>query len=259
MALAVAQVGGNVTTGSGSIAATFGSTTTTGSLIVAVYHAYAANVAVAGGDITDSNSNTYSTTTSAMGVAACISAYYNNAGTRGASHAVTGNLVNASGESDNLAMIEITGQHASTPYDTTTAATSTDLTSPYDVTAAAAISGTQIAIYGTTIDSGNNNAFTNPTGYSNIINQPDGITALVSYAGYKLNETGTPTVGATSSHGTANARNLLVTFKAAVAGSASANPVTATVTVDATNPVVTGDIPPAPFLRGVTRSGMRPG
>lgn len=260
MALAVAQVGGNVGTGAGSISATFGSTTTSNSLIVALCHTYNTSGAAAAGDVTDSKTNTYQLALANFGGASApgISGYYNSAGTRGASHQLTVNLVNSSSDSSNIAMIEITGQDTSTSsscFDATTAASGTDSSSPWSVTSAAAISGNEIAIYGVTIDTSSVTPFTQPTNYSDIINQGDGGQALVSCASYKNLETGTPSPGATSTH-SGTARELFLTFKeASSSASASANPVYADVTVVAANASAGASV----ALRGVTRSGLRLG
>ena len=226
MAMAVAQVGGNVSSssGGGSISFTFGSSTTTGSGIALIGHTFNTSGSAAGTDFTDSKSNTYQLGKALLGGASSIGieGAYNNAGTRGASHQCTFNAP-GNNESNNIAGIEFTGQDASTStscFDATSSNTANDATSSWDVTAAAAVPSGCLAVYGVSIDTGTNNAFTQPSGYTNIINQPDGTAFLVSCASYKLNETGTPTVGATSGHtaGSGSAREILLVFIAASAG-----------------------------------------
>lgn len=229
MAIAVAQVGGNVTSSSGGagISFTFGSATTTGSAVALVGHCYNTSGAEAAGDFTDNKSNTQQLAGSLLGGAASIgiAGAYNNAGTRGSSHQYS---YNAPGNNDsaNLAGIEFTGQDASTStscFDSASFATANDATSAWSVTAAAAVPSGALAVYGVSIDTGTNDAFTQPTGYTNIINQPDGTSFLVSCASYKLSESGTPTVGATSGHtaGSGSARELFMAFIPAAGGAAA--------------------------------------
>lgn len=248
MALLVAQVGGNVTTATATISATFGSATTAGSLIWAIDHVYNTSGAAVTGDVVDNKSNSYPLITSSFGGAGApgIAGYYNNGGARGASHQLTANLVNSAGESCNLAMTEITGQDPTAPLDTTTFNTATDAASPWDVPAAAAIVGNQVSGYGVTIDTGTNTAFTNPTGYSTIITQPNGVTSLVSHAAYKINETGTPTVGATSTHSSTAAREIFFTFKEAAAAAPAGEGSWIFI------PDTYLDAQPGPFISGVT-------
>jgi hypothetical protein len=221
MALAVPQVGGFDTslTGGAAVAATYGSSTTSGSLLVAIGHLYNTSGVLTNGDITDNKSNTWTLRGSSLGGASAvgIGIWDQVGGTRGATHTVTLNLANSSADIANLAIIEITGADASTPFDATTLAFATDASSPYSVTSAAAISGNQIALYGASLDTGANTAFTQPTGYSDIINQPDGA-FNVSIASYKINETGTPSPGATSSHAPSAAREVFATYKEAGGG-----------------------------------------
>lgn len=208
MALAVVHTGG--VTG-GSTSDSWSSTAT--SLIVAIGHFFDNSSAPNDGDVTDSHSNAYTLVVNGAGGAGLpgVAIWYNNNGTRGAAHTVD---VAVAGVSDqNNSIIEITGQDlTSAVFDTTTDATGTDSASPYDVTAAAAISGNQIAIYGVTLDASDNVAWGQPSGYSNIRNVQNGTASLVSAASYKINETGTPTVGATRT-GSATAREAFATFK----------------------------------------------
>ena len=170
--------------------------------------------------MTDSKGNTYTYTGTGGGGGASTAGaavYYNNAGTRGASHTFT---FNGPGTTTivNVSVIEITGQDLSTPFDSTTDATATDATTPFNVTAGGAINGNQIAIYACTPSVGAEDTFNHPGGYSNIFTQSSG-TFLVSIASYKLNETGTPTVGATrSGPAPSNAVEVFATFKEAGAG-----------------------------------------
>lgn len=221
MALAVAQVGGNVTTVAGTITATFGSSTTAGSLIVACGMTFGATSPMATGDVTDNKSNPNYTlrqgvTGGASGDAAAI--YDDVGGSRGASHQLSYNPINGTGDNNNIGMIEITGADTSTPYDSTTGATNNDSTSPYSITAAGAISGNQIAIYVCSADLTGNSAWTQPTGYSNIINQPDSAN-FPSICSYKINETGTPSPAASNAQGitAAGAHEAFATYKEAAA------------------------------------------
>ncbi len=267
MAIAVAQVNGSTAFGSGAVSVTFGSSTTTGSAIVIVGCISNTNsVGPVAGDVSDSKSNTWQ-----VGIGApfgttgncSIGGYYNNAGTRGASHQMTFDVTAPTAGTVQAAIIEITGQNATSAtscYDAAVDATANDIVTPFDVTAATAVTSGSIGIYGASIsgDSGNP-AWTDPTGYTVIGSQNDAGSSFVYYAGYKLSESGTPTVGAgwSGTH-SQSPRELFMAFLPA-ASSASANAVFANVDVTATNPVVTGDLPPPGFLRGVTRSGMRPG
>lgn len=223
MALAVAQATGSTSSGLASVTVSFGSSTTSGSLIVGIGCYYnTGGVVGAAGDCTDSKSNTYSLAGYSFGAVnqAGIGGYYNNAGTRGSSHSVTVNLVNAAGESDQLGIIEITGQDPSTPFDSTTFATANDITSSFDVTAAAAISGNQIAIYGVSVaGTSGSPSWTGPTGYTVAGSQNNADTSLVYWTGYKINETGTPTVGGSWS-GTVgeSPREIFMSFKEAGGG-----------------------------------------
>src|SRR5262245_27746808 len=159
MALAVAQVGGNVTTATNTISFTFGSSTTSGSGIGAIGHYYNTGGVSQAGDCTDNKSNTYQLGASSLGgiSAPGITFYYNtiSSASRGASHQVTINQLNSGGESINAAGIEVTGQDGTTStsaYDSAVAATSTDSATPFDVTAAAAFQSGAMGIYGSTID-----------------------------------------------------------------------------------------------------------
>lgn len=202
MALAVAQT--KSTTASGNVSVTSPSfTSTSGSLLVVVLCAYnPASVAVADGDITDSKSNSYTRIPNASIFPGTnvsgIAAYFNNAGTRGTSHTVTGNPVNSGGGSYQICVIEFSGFDTSTPIATATAATANDTTSAFDVTAAAAVPSGGAGIYGCSVagDSGSS-AWGDPSGYTVAGHADDASADLVYYVGYKLNETGTPTVGGT--------------------------------------------------------------
>lgn len=230
MALAVVHVGGQATTGTSTVTSDSW-TSTAGSDIIVVGHTFADNGAATNGDITDAKSNTYTLLTSTMGGGSDIgiAVWHSNNTTRGASHTVTYNpTAGAGGESLNLAVIEITGQDQSSDYDSTTANTHVYAvgTTPANITASAAISGNQIAIYAETVNSGDNVAFTQPTGYTNILNQPNGVSDLVSDAAYKINETGTPTVGAARTIGsTTGNRVVFVTFKEATTSAFTAPPI----------------------------------
>lgn len=217
MALAVPHVGGSIATGSGTITSDSW-TSTAGSLIVAIIFSFGMTSPAAAGDITDSKSNSYALRVSSVGgiSGVAIAVYDNVGGTRGATHTVTANPVNSSsGDFDNIGIIEITGADASTPYDATTGAVATDSVTPFAVTAAGAISGNQIAIYGISADLVSNSAWTGPSGYTLIIQNPDPTTDFPCWSGYKINETGTPTVSSTnaSSLTGAGAREALVTYK----------------------------------------------
>lgn len=223
MALAVAQVIGNATGtgGGGTITVTFGSSTTTGSLIALIGPCYNTSGAAAGSDFTDNKGpNTYTLAESNLGGASALGfeAAYNNAGTRGASHQVSFNGPGTTDTSE-VAGVEITGQDSSTPFDTTTHTTAADGTSPFAITAAAAISGNQIAIYGVVIDTSGTNAWSGPAGYTLIGQLTNGAADLIYWTGYKINETGTPTVSATNTDVIAGAggKEIFFTFKEAAA------------------------------------------
>jgi len=207
MALAVVDVRGATGTALDVSAAAY--TSTSGSLIVVVVTNFDCTVA---GSVTDSFLNSY---TQISGVGAIgagvvgIEVYFNNAGTRGAAHVITGH---ATASFPDIACIEITGQDLVSPVVTVTKGNATDASSPYNVTAGGAIVGNQIAVYAVTLDTGANTAFTPPGGYLNIYNEPDGANNVME-AAYKINETGTPTVGATSAHAPAAAREAFVTFE----------------------------------------------
>jgi len=223
MALAVVHVGGTVTGVSAVVSDSW--TSTAASLIVCVGQTFGSTGSPANGDITDSKGNTYTLGTGFYGGAANvgIGIWYNNAGTRGAAHTCTYDP--ASGV-QNISVVEITGQDLTAAvYDSTTAAHLKDVDglSPFNITAAAAISGNQIAVYALADASTNNFAWTQPSGYTNIINQPNGGVGLVSDAAYKINETGTPTVGATNAETSAqDVQVLFATFKEA--GAAAPEP-----------------------------------
>lgn len=220
MAITVPHVGGNIST-PGDTATSDSWTSTSGSLIVVIGHTFGTTGSAANGDVTDSKGNSYTLITSDLIAGSIgIAAYYNNGGTRGASHTVTFNGP-GSGTFVNVAVIEISGTNLT--LDGTTFATASDTTSPFSVTAAAALSGTQIGIYGATLSTGSNSAWTQPTGYTNIINQGGGDLFLVSDAAYKINETGTPSPGGSGGWTVSAAREIFVSFmegSAAVAASA---------------------------------------
>jgi hypothetical protein len=227
MAIAVNQVFGKTTTTTGGATATSSSVTTvSGSLLVAISPVFNTAGALVDADCTDSKSGTWTLAQTNLGGSGAvgIGVWYQLGGTRGTTHTVSCNLTNSSNEDKLLLVVEITGHDTSTPLDTTTKATGTDATSAYTVTSAAAISGNQIAIYGVGLDTGTNTSFTAPTGYTNIGNQGNGSTDLVGGAWYKLNETGTPSPGATSSHSNTAGREVFVTFKEAASGNATATP-----------------------------------
>jgi hypothetical protein len=221
MALSVNQVSGNVTVSAtaNATATTPSITTVATSLLIWVATVFNTAGALVNGDVLDNKGNSWTLipgSSSLSGANVGIGAWYNNNGTRGSGHTVSGNLTGSAGEFQNGHLIEILGQDLSSPIDSITTATSTDATSAYQVTAAGAIVGNQIGIYATVNDSGSNSAFTAPAGYTNIINQPDGTGFLVGGAWYKINETGTPSPGATSAHtGITTARNLFISVKEA--------------------------------------------
>jgi len=219
MALAVAHVDGKVTGGAPTTSGSW--TSTAGSCLVAIGHLFANAGAAASGDMTDSKSNTWTLRGSIYGGAGQpgTAIYEQNNGTRGAAHTVTFAPTAGAPTISNIAVVEITGQDLVSDFDATTFATAADTSapfSPWNVTAAGAISGNQIGVYAVTVDAtAGTGAWTNPTGYTNIINQNDAA-VLVSYAGYKINETGTPTVGAVRSDtSVVGGRMLLATFKEA--------------------------------------------
>lgn len=212
--MAVAQIATQLTTGSG-VTATFTNPTTAGSLIVAVGVTFNKGTAFANGDVTDSKSNTYTLHVDnhrGFGLPGS-GIWYNDGGTRGSSHTVTFN----DGSGTNIVVVyEITGQAAS-PADATTKATGTDAATPFDVTAAAAISGSQIAIYGVGLDTGATATWSPPTGYTEGGAQGNGA-GVVGESAYKLNETGTPTVGgAWAGGGVSAGAEVFATFKLAAA------------------------------------------
>ena len=228
MALAVAQVGGNTSTATNGISFTFGSSTTTGSLIVLGGWNFNTSGSAAAGDFTDSKSNTYQLAGSSLSVAEGVELGYNNAGTRGTSHQCTVNSP-GNGESICAAGVEVTGQdttNSTSCFDATTLATANDTTSPFNVTAAAAISGNQIGIYLCSIGGASGNqAVGNPTGYTVAASQGNANTDLCGYMGYKINETGTPSPGCTwaGTVGTESPRELFASFKEA-SGAAADTP-----------------------------------
>ncbi len=212
--MTVEHVGGHSALHTGGATCTSDSwTSVSGSLIVVVAHYYNTAGAAANGDVTDSKGNSYTLwpgsevagSTNITGTAV----YYNNAGTRGTTHTVSVNRVNDNGSLTNCSVIEITGQHAS-PINTTADATSNDATSPYDVTAGAALPTNNIAIYGNCLDTGDTNAYGAPAGYTAILVESDGSSTLCSAAYYKVNESGTPTVGATKGGTISNAASVFV-------------------------------------------------
>ena len=216
MSLAVPHIGGNVSSPSGAVASDIWASVG-GSLIVAVAQSFADSGSPVGSDISDNKGNTY---TVGGGLFSGnnqpgVGIYYNSSGTRGAGHQVTSNPPGFPAF-NNIAVIEITGA-AAAPFDATTlnATRRTSGGSPWAITAAGPIVGNQIAIYAITIDANVNAAFTDPAGYTNIINQPNGTTSLVSYAAYKINATGTPTVAATSAHSLGSINLVLTTFREA--------------------------------------------
>lgn len=198
--------------------ATSGSwTSTTGSTIIVVGHMFSGGSspgALANGDCTDSKSNTYTlapnsgiyTGTDSPGIAV----YYNIGGTRGASHTVTINPVNESGDTINIAVLEIDGSNV--VFHSGSAQHASDGTSPLAVTAAAALPSNAIAIVGATVDTGGTNAFGDPAGYTPIRAEADGANSLVSYAAYKIGESGTPTVSITNADTISAARETFVVF-----------------------------------------------
>lgn len=215
MALAVVRVGGNISTSANNITSDTW-TSVSGSLIVAIGNTSGISGAFASADTTDTFGNTYTL----LGISnngsggPGIGFWINDGGTRG-SQTVTCNPAEGF---LNLGIIEITGHSAGAAYDSTTAAAATDGTNPLDVTAAAAISGNQIAIYAVCIDSASNSTFTNPSGYTDINEQGTGSTSVVHHNSYKINETGTPTVGCSFGGVIVSAREALVTFKEAGGG-----------------------------------------
>ena len=226
MALAVTHTAGSTATGTDSITVdTFASTA--GSLIVVIGQFYNTSGSAAGGNVTDNQGNTWQLAGSILGGASApgVAVYYQNAGTRAATHVVSLNGPGAA-ESLNAQIIEITGQDSTSStsaFDSTTIGTASDATSPFSVTAGAAISGNQIAIVGCCIDTGNNGTWAAPTGYTNISNLPNGGTDLVSESAYKINETGTPTPASWTwgGGGITAARQIFVTFKEASGGGGS--------------------------------------
>lgn len=219
MALAVAQVGGNITTSNVGAANsfTFGSATTTGSLICWLVATYS-NSAYTSSEFTDNKSNTATvldqTPTS---VQECTGLAYNNAGTRGASHQLTFDAVSGSASS-NCAGVEFTGFDTTTPFDTAVTGKANDTTSSFDVTASAAFASGAAAIYLCCIGGASGSAaIGDPTGYTLISEQGDANTYLVHHFSYKLSETGTPTVGCTwtGTVGSESPREMIIAVKAA--------------------------------------------
>ena len=237
MALAVAQATSVSPTGSttppnsvDSANLSFGSATTTGSLIVVATGYFNTTAAQLASEVTDNKSNTYQLSVSAGGAGNTEGGgiCYNNNGTRGASHQVT---VNPSGASHSIAinLIEVTGQDQTTStscFDATTVANANDITSPFTVTAAAAISGNQIAVYLAGIGGGSgSNAVTEPSGYTRVGSYNDAGLGFVFDCAYKINETGTPSPACTWA-GTVSPespREFFATFKEAAGGAAAAS------------------------------------
>jgi hypothetical protein len=219
MALAVVHVDGASDPAHTGNAVTPSWTSVANSLLVVVGATFNATGSPVNGDVTDNQGNTYTVGPGAYGGAGNegLGLWYSNATTRGAGHTVTFHPLSGAPSDTNISVVEITGQDlTSAVYDTTTKAAGTDGVSPYNITAAAAISGNQIAVYGAVVVAFANSAWTAPGGYSNIFNQPDAANFLGSDAAYKINETGTPTVGATRGEATTAGREVFATFKEAV-------------------------------------------
>lgn len=226
MALAVPHVGGNAT--QGTITQTSDSwTSTAGSLIVVMASTFDAISAFTAGECTDSKSNTYTLIGQRNGgsLAMGTALWYTNNNTRGATHTVTIDLTpQTGGRFVNLGVVEITGQALTSPLDSTTFATAVDTTSPFTVTSAAAIVGNQIAVYGAVINGSSSAAWTQPTGYTNIINQGNGAADNLFDNAYKINETGTPSPGAAYTAGNTDAVEIFATFKEAVVAPSGLKP-----------------------------------
>lgn len=225
MALAVLHVGGNVTTVTGGAVTSDSWTSTAGSLLVVIGHTYNTSSAPSNTDVSDSKGNSWvvaggSSLYSGLGQPGIVM-FRNSGGPRGAGHTISYQGPGGP-SSNNVAVIEIAGADAIAPYDPTTANVNRQTVggSPWNVTASGLIVPVQIAVYAVTIDTGTSTSWGNPTGYSNIINQGDGSTKLVTYAGYKIGETGTPTVGATGAFVIGSANEAIATFKEAAGAAA---------------------------------------
>lgn len=222
MALAVNQNSG--TQGSTASTATPSLTTVSGSLLVVYLTHYDATNTPANGDITDNKGNSYTLLESRyLGPASGgVGIWYNDAGTRGASHTITGTITAGSTGFGccSVAVCEITGQNTGSAADAATHANNNDSTSPYVVTAAAAISGNQIAIVAISPDdNGSAGTFTPPTGYTLIFDAGGAINGADIFGAYKINETGTPAPSTSwSTAGGSFGAQAFATFKEATGG-----------------------------------------
>lgn len=221
MALAVAQVGGNITTSNAGAANsfTFDSSTTSGSLILWLVAANSISSPIAS-EFTDNKSNTQTVMDYiVLSVQEAVGVAYNNAGTRGASHQLTFDPTSGSA-SVNLGGIEITGFDTSTPFETACTGKANDTASPFDVAIASSVPSGGMAVYVCSIGGASGNAAVgNPTGYTVISSQGNANTDLAHYFGYKLSESGTPTVGCTwaGTVGSESPREMIIAVKAAAA------------------------------------------
>lgn len=237
-ALGVAHVGGQNTTESGGTIISDSWTSTANSDIIVIGHIFNSAGAATDGEVTDSKGNSYTLLGQLLGGASLpgIAIWHSNDTIRGAAHTVSYNPTGTA-DSKNLAVIEITGQNTTSDFDSTTFATLADASSPFspwNIACAAAISGNQIAIYAVTVDAGQSATWTDPGGYTPIISQGNGTSYLVSYAGYKINETGTPTVGASRTDtGDLSGRMLIATFKEAGGGGPTAQQLRPDADIDA--------------------------
>lgn len=114
--------------------------------------------------------------------------------------------------------IAILGFHSTTgwatPFDTTTHANASDISDPMQVTAAAAISGSQVAVAVCCTNTGGTNAYAPPTDYLLGYFQNDGSSYNAFASAYRIGETGTPSPGFTKAGSSqTQASQTFVTFK----------------------------------------------
>lgn len=174
-------------------------TSTAGSTLIVICHAYNILTGLSGADVTDSKGNTYTLLDSVEhgsgGDQLTSAIWINRNGIRGGGHTFT---VNPPGVGTVSAiMMELSSTTPLSFYSACTAHAS-DNTNTFGITAAAAVPATNIAIAACGLtDSGASASWTAPSGYSNIFAFGDGLSGLINAAFYKIGETGTPTLAMT--------------------------------------------------------------
>lgn len=225
MVMAVAQATGTTTTGAASASISFGSSTTSGSGI-GVSQCWNNMLDSAAGDCTDNKSNTYQLAGFIRnGIQEGTGGFYNtvSGASRGASHQITCDQIASAGGSQQIGIVEFTGQDSSTAtaaFHSASFATGTDITSGFDVVAAAAVPSDNVSMAAYSIGGASGSvAVGAPTGYTAAGSQGNANTDLVYGVFYKAGESGTPTVTATwtGTVGTETPRELFMVFQAAAA------------------------------------------